>query len=393
MFLRTCLLLALSVSVNANHLRHSPTAIPTSTYGTSPVPSVSSAPTWTPIATESASPSGSKSPRPSKSSQPSVSETRSARVSSSQTSTARLSSEPSRSSLATTSPTFSVSVTTSTSASVTSTPSVTPSITPSPCALWYQKWHPKSQPCDRTGWETKDGANASSLFTMIGMLIAVGIFIAITVVVYSLIQTGHECICERPTNRPYMHIIGLAMAFIPCFFPLIFYIMNGTIEGYDQTPYKIASGVLACVWIYSVFCQTPMCIKIEDCFLCLKHRILRLRQWSIQQNIQRRIQIILRSVPVQHVASLENGSGASSDDPSKSRECSLESGVSGEREISDECIICRDNPDSKKTILPCKHSFHTECIDQWYSSRLSAGKSATCPCCRAVMHTPVGSSK
>ena len=46
-------------------------------------------------------------------------------------------------------------------------------------------------------------------------------------------------------------------------------------------------------------------------------------------------------------------------------------------EIS-ECVICKNNIEPTQTCVRtgCLHSFHLECIDQWYS------KSPTCPMCR-----------
>lgn len=46
--------------------------------------------------------------------------------------------------------------------------------------------------------------------------------------------------------------------------------------------------------------------------------------------------------------------------------------------ICDECSICKEIPTKGDTVteLPCKHSFHFECIKPWL------GKHNTCPLCR-----------
>jgi len=41
------------------------------------------------------------------------------------------------------------------------------------------------------------------------------------------------------------------------------------------------------------------------------------------------------------------------------------------------CSICMEMIESSMNTLPCKHQFHTECINKWKDE----GKN-TCPCCR-----------
>jgi len=52
-----------------------------------------------------------------------------------------------------------------------------------------------------------------------------------------------------------------------------------------------------------------------------------------------------------------------------------------EREILEneqECCICREDirPGDERTSLPCKHGFHTSCVNTWFSTKSS------CPVCR-----------
>ena len=49
------------------------------------------------------------------------------------------------------------------------------------------------------------------------------------------------------------------------------------------------------------------------------------------------------------------------------------------RHIPDECSICFENIDkSDNKILPCGHSFHTNCVLKWFVT------SDTCPVCRVT---------
>lgn len=382
MVVRACLFLALLALANSQRFRRSPTAIPTSTYGTSPVPSVSSAPTWTPIATESASSSGSKSARPSSSSPPSVSETRSARVSSSPTSTARLSSEPSRSYLATESPKFSVSATTSTSASVTSTPSYTPSISSTPCALWYNKIFPDYQPCNPRGSQTIHAANAASTALMVVLTFVSILLIVITVGIYSDMHRFTETV-PPCNNRPLAHCIALTFSIPCCFLPLILMIMFGKTEGYDQTPYKIASGVIIGVWFFFVFCFTPICVELSKAYQRDRDRWI---QWIAERQRPR----VLDHNPPPIV-----------DNPPT---------VAYKPDVvfvntDPTCTICfanvpetdeeATNADEKKTKLACGHHFHSGCISGWHAHRLNEYPSepASCPVCRAILHIRSGVSK
>lgn len=52
-------------------------------------------------------------------------------------------------------------------------------------------------------------------------------------------------------------------------------------------------------------------------------------------------------------------------------------------DIHDDCVICLAAMDrkSKCSILPCKHSFHTECIHGWINTEELA--SLQCPICRS----------
>lgn len=383
------LFLALIASANSQRFRRSPTVRPTSTFGTSPVPSVSSAPSWTSIASDSASPSGSRSPHPSASSLPSVSETRSARFSSSSTSTARLSSEPTLSSLVTTSPTFSVSASASVSNSVTRTPSWTPSVTSSPCALWYQKWHPKSQACDRTGWETKAGAKTSSVFIMAAMLVPIIVCIIWTVLAYSDINAGVNTRSECCNNSHFsgkccVHSFAGTMATLPCFFPWIFYIMNGTIEGNDQKPYYIATGVLFGWWIFFVFCFFPIYIWIEDICLKTRHRFTRYRQMMIQLRIQRRLQlrVVENAHPVSGTDTVRNANSVTVPETVAVADGSLQCSICLDRiqSLSGDTPppSASEEPIKVSTKLSCGHSFHNSCISTWMTSQYGT----TCPLCR-----------
>jgi hypothetical protein len=54
-----------------------------------------------------------------------------------------------------------------------------------------------------------------------------------------------------------------------------------------------------------------------------------------------------------------------------------------EREILEnqrECSICLEEfcQGDKRTSLPCKHEFHTSCVNTWFSTETS------CPVCRRV---------
>lgn len=70
--------------------------------------------------------------------------------------------------------------------------------------------------------------------------------------------------------------------------------------------------------------------------------------------------------------------------PSASKEA-MESLDSVIIEISDDsiCSICRDTyePSQIKTILPCSHEFHQDCLFQWFKSNNS------CPMCRSEIAT------
>ena len=50
-----------------------------------------------------------------------------------------------------------------------------------------------------------------------------------------------------------------------------------------------------------------------------------------------------------------------------------------------ECCICMgDEVGMERVTLPCKHTFHTNCVLKWAAESVWVAKtSATCPCCRA----------
>ena len=45
-------------------------------------------------------------------------------------------------------------------------------------------------------------------------------------------------------------------------------------------------------------------------------------------------------------------------------------------EAEEDCPICMEPCSGRVCDLPCKHSFHAECLDQWFD------RSLTCPLCR-----------
>ena len=48
----------------------------------------------------------------------------------------------------------------------------------------------------------------------------------------------------------------------------------------------------------------------------------------------------------------------------------------------DKCCICLDGVDySKATAVPCLHSFHVHCFEEWRLARW--GMQITCPLCRS----------
>ena len=48
------------------------------------------------------------------------------------------------------------------------------------------------------------------------------------------------------------------------------------------------------------------------------------------------------------------------------------------------CAICLGSFSKKMKILPCKHTFDLECIDEWLQTEYDAGKSLSCPFCRRI---------
>ena len=44
--------------------------------------------------------------------------------------------------------------------------------------------------------------------------------------------------------------------------------------------------------------------------------------------------------------------------------------------ISDDCSICREALPDVAVYLPCDHTFHSECIKEWFNTH------STCPICR-----------
>lgn len=394
---RACLFLALIALANSQRFRRTPTALATSTYGTSPIVSASAVPSLSAVATLSASPSGSRSPRPSTSSLPSVSVSRSPHLSSSSTTTPRSSAEPSKSFLSTSSATFSVSASASISASITRTPSVSPSISSTPCNLWYEKITPDYQPCNPGGSQTIHSANMASI-TLIGVLIVGTLFlIAITGVIYSGVHVNQAYICESDCKkRPCTHCIGLTFSILCCFLPLILIIMFGTIEGYDQTPYKIASGVLLGSWIFFVFCFAPIIIFIEYCCVEIYKAYQRDRDWCIQWNAERQRRRILRCNPPQIVEQ----------PPIVEQPQIVEQPPTKVFVNTDPtCTICFANMPEKaeettdkeeeRTTLPCGHEFHSGCVSGWHAQRLAEFPSepASCPICRANLHGHSGGAK
>lgn len=56
--------------------------------------------------------------------------------------------------------------------------------------------------------------------------------------------------------------------------------------------------------------------------------------------------------------------------------------LSDNNTIDNECVICLENLESKKThILHCGHEFHEDCIHSWTSIQV------TCPICRSITET------
>jgi hypothetical protein len=56
--------------------------------------------------------------------------------------------------------------------------------------------------------------------------------------------------------------------------------------------------------------------------------------------------------------------------------------------VPEMCTICLSiyTDDDMITTLKCRHSFHKECINEWYATSTSGGENvdANCPCCNEV---------
>ncbi|XP_026456699.1 RING-H2 finger protein ATL39-like [Papaver somniferum] len=58
---------------------------------------------------------------------------------------------------------------------------------------------------------------------------------------------------------------------------------------------------------------------------------------------------------------------------------SVYSAVKNKEEVQEKCSVCLSEYENEDMLrfLPCRHAFHTECIDEWLVSR------TTCPYCRS----------
>eukprot|EP00455_Lapot_gusevi_P039462 TRINITY_DN4425_c0_g1_i3.p1 TRINITY_DN4425_c0_g1~~TRINITY_DN4425_c0_g1_i3.p1 ORF type:complete len:272 (-),score=12.41 TRINITY_DN4425_c0_g1_i3:221-1036(-) len=58
--------------------------------------------------------------------------------------------------------------------------------------------------------------------------------------------------------------------------------------------------------------------------------------------------------------------------------------VAGSAEEDNTCVICSEEyqPDEELRVLPCRHVFHAQCIENWV-----LGFRPTCPCCRYDLST------
>jgi hypothetical protein len=50
------------------------------------------------------------------------------------------------------------------------------------------------------------------------------------------------------------------------------------------------------------------------------------------------------------------------------------------------CAICIDTENDNFEYLPCKHTFHTHCIEQYIDYSISNTKTVTCPLCRYILY-------
>jgi hypothetical protein len=54
-------------------------------------------------------------------------------------------------------------------------------------------------------------------------------------------------------------------------------------------------------------------------------------------------------------------------------------------EESGSCTICMCSMNNKKVRLPCEHTYHQHCIEQWWNTCDDQGSSRGCPTCRFSM--------
>ncbi|KAI3860049.1 hypothetical protein MKX03_003124 [Papaver bracteatum] len=65
----------------------------------------------------------------------------------------------------------------------------------------------------------------------------------------------------------------------------------------------------------------------------------------------------------------------------------LYSAVKNKEEVQEKCSVCLSEYENEDMLrfLPCRHAFHTECIDEWLISR------TTCPYCRSDLLVAIDS--
>ena len=262
------------------------------------------------------------------------------------------------------------------------------------------------------------------------MAVLTFVSLILIILTFGIIYSDENCVIqESGSNRPIINCIAFTFSIPCCFLPLILIIMFGKTEGYDQTPYKIASGVLLGSWIFFVFCFTPIIIFIEYCCLEIYKAYQRDRDWWIQwiadrqrtrvldhnpppiveqppavlyrpevrfQNLwdrfiaeRMRPRVLDHNPPpiVEHAPTIANPpiKVFVNTDPT--------------------CTICFANMPEKgelttdkeeeRTTLACGHEFHSGCVSSWHAQRLAEHPSepASCPIRRANLQGASGDAK